>query len=236
MLKYKKILLKLSGEALAGTGNTGYSEENLSKYVLEISKIVKKGVKTGIVVGGGNLFRGLKGTSKGVNRLKGDYMGMLATVMNALALQSEFNSLNLKAAVLTSTFMEPYAERYSPDKAKRLLEQGYVVIFAGGTSNPFFTTDSAAALRAIETQSDILLKGTNVDGVYSDDPRKNLNAKKYDYVSFDEVIEKNLRVMDITAFTLCQENKMPIRVFNLLKKGNLEEIVNGAEIGTFVSN
>lgn len=234
MSKYKKILLKLSGEALAGSQKFGYSEKTLELFAKQIIEISKMGIKVGIVVGGGNLFRGIKGLDKGVNRLKGDYMGMLATVMNGLALQSEFNAHGQKARVLTSTFMEPYAERYSPDKAIRLLDDGEIVVFSGGTSNPFFTTDSAAALRAIEIGADILLKGTNVDGVYSADPKKDPNATKFDNISFKEVIDKELRVMDITAFTLCYENNMPIRVFDMHKEGNIKKIVTGEEIGTLV--
>jgi uridylate kinase len=234
MLKYKKILLKLSGEALAGALKSGYSENELKIFCSQIIDVHKKNVKIGIVVGGGNLFRGLTGLGTGLDRVKGDYMGMLATVMNALALQSTFNALDAKAKVLTSTFMEPYAERYSPDRAKNYLDNGYIVIFAGGTSNPFLTTDSAAALRAVEIGADILLKGTNIDGVYNDDPRKNPNATKYSKVSFDEAIEKQLKVMDITAFTLCRENNLPIRVFDIHKKGNLEAVVDGQNIGTLV--
>ena len=234
MIGYKKILLKLSGEALSGSQNFGYSEESLSLFVEQIIRISNLGVQVGIVVGGGNIFRGLKGVKNGFDRVKGDYMGMLATVMNGIALQSEIISQNKKARVLTSTFMEPYAERYSPDRAKKYLHEGEIVIFAGGTSNPFFTTDSAAAIRAIEIGADILLKGTNVDGVYSADPKTDENAVKYKNVSFKEVIDKELRVMDITAFAICSENNMPIRVFDLNKVGNLEAIVNGEELGTLI--
>lgn len=234
MLKYKKILLKLSGEALAGEQNFGYSSKKVNEFVTQIIEVANLGVKVGIVVGGGNIFRGLKGTEKGINRVKGDYMGMLATVMNGIALQSEFNAHNFKAVVLTSTLMEPYAERYIPDKAKRYLDEGYVTIFSGGTSNPFFTTDSAAALRAVEIGADVLLKGTNVDGVYTADPKKDPNAEKYDNVSFKEAIDKELRVMDITAFSLCNENNMSIRVFDMHRIGNLKKLVMGEEIGTLV--
>ena len=234
MLKYKKILLKLSGEALAGASKFGYNTKSLSKFVEQIIKISKLEVQVGIVVGGGNIFRGLKGTKKGFDRVKGDYMGMLATVMNAIALQSEIIVQGGKSKVLTSTFMEPYAERYIPDRARKYLDEGEIVVFAGGTSNPFFTTDSAAALRAIEIKADILLKGTNVDGVYSADPKIDQNAVKYKTASFKEVIDKELRVMDITAFTLCYENNMPIRVFDIHKEGNLEAIVNGSDIGTVI--
>lgn len=236
MLKYKKILLKLSGEALAGSQGFGYNEDSLASFVEQIIKVSNFGVQVGIVVGGGNIFRGLKGAKKGFDRVKGDYMGMLATIMNGIALQSEIINQGKKAKVLTSTFMEPYAERYSPDRAKKYLNNGEIVIFAGGTSNPFFTTDSAAALRAIEIESDILLKGTNVDGVYSADPKIDKNAIKYNHVSFKEVINKELKVMDITAFTLCYENNMSIRVFDMHKVGNLDAIINGEDLGTLVNN
>lgn len=235
MNKLKKILLKLSGEALAGDLKFGYSNESLTDFCSEIFEVSSLGTQVGIVVGGGNLFRGLKGAKSGMNRLKGDYMGMLATVMNGIALQAQFNALGAKATVLTSTFMEPYALRYNPDRAMQLFEDGHIIIFAGGTGNPFFTTDTASALKAIEIKADILLKGTNVDGVYDDDPRKNPNAKKYKTVSFKEVLDKNLKVMDITAFSLCSENNMPIRVFDMHKKGNLKAIVEGKNIGTLVS-
>jgi uridylate kinase len=234
MIKYKKVLLKLSGQALAGTQSFGYSEESLSLFVEQIIKVSNLGIQVGVVVGGGNIFRGVKGLSKGFDRVKGDYMGMLATVMNGLALQSEIISQGKKARVLTSTFMEPYAERYSPDRARKYLDEGEIVVFSGGTSNPFFTTDSAAAVRAIEINADIVLKGTNVDGVYSADPRKDKNAVKYEKISFKEVIDKQLRVMDMTAFTLCSENNMPIRVFNINTVGNLEAVARGEELGTLV--
>jgi uridylate kinase len=234
MIKYQKILLKLSGEALGGAEGFGFSESSISIFIDQIIKISELGCKVGIVVGGGNIFRGLKGSARGFDRIKGDYMGMLATVMNAIALQSEIISQQKKAKVLTSTLMEPYAERYSPDRAKKYLDENEIVIFAGGTSNPFFTTDSAAALRAIEIKADILLKGTNVDGVYTADPKKDKTATKYDKVTFKEVIEREIKVMDTTAFTLCYENKMPIRVFDMHTVGNLEKIVKGDEIGTLV--
>ncbi len=234
MLKYKKILLKLSGEALAGSEKTGYSASKINEFVSQIIEVSKLGVRVGIVVGGGNIFRGLKSAKAGVNRVKGDYMGMLATVMNGLALQSEFTAENAKTVVLTSTFMEPYAERYSPDRANKYLDKGYITIFSGGTSNPFFTTDSAAALRAIEINADILLKGTNVDGVYSADPKLVRSAIKYDKITFQEAINQNLRVMDMTAFSLCSENNMNIRVFDMHAVGNLKKIVLGEEIGTLV--
>jgi len=235
MIKYKKILLKLSGEALGGAEGFGFSESSISVFIEQIVKISELGCKVGIVVGGGNIFRGLKGSTRGFDRIKGDYMGMLATVMNAIALQSEIISRQKNAKVLTATFMEPFAERYSPDRAKKYLDENEIVIFAGGTSNPFFTTDSAAALRAIEIKADILLKGTNVDGVYTADPKKDKNAVKYHEISFKEAIDKELKVMDSTAFTLCYENKMPIRVFDMHTVGNLERIIKGEEIGTIIT-
>ena len=234
MLKYKKILLKLSGEALAGNQNFGYSSLKLNEFVSQIIEVAKLGVQIGIVVGGGNIFRGLKGSKKGIDRTKGDYMGMLATVMNGIALQSEFSENNFPAIVLTSTFMEPYAERYSPDRAKKYLNDGYITIFSGGTSNPFFTTDSAAALRAIEINAEVLLKGTNVDGVYTADPKKDSNAIKYKKLSFKEAIEKELKIMDTTAFSLCNENNMSIKVFDMHTIGNLKKLVLGENIGTLV--
>ncbi len=235
MLKYKKILLKLSGESLSGKEKFGYSEEALITYCNQIVSISKLGVEIGIVVGGGNIYRGMNAPKYGFDRVKADYMGMLATVMNGLALQASIESLGHKSSVLTSTFMEPYAQRYSADKAKELLHKSEIVIFAGGTSNPFFTTDSAAALRAIEIKADILLKGTNVDGIYTADPKKDKTATKYEHLSFREAIEKELKVMDMTAFSLCYENKMPIRVFNIHEKGNLEKIIKGGNIGTLVN-
>lgn len=235
MIKYKKILLKLSGESLAGSQNFGYSEQSIEIYCRQIINLVELGVQVGIVVGGGNIFRGMKGIEQGFDRVKGDYMGMLATVMNGLALQATFQNLGAKSTVLTSTFMEPYALRYTPDRAKKLMAENEIVVFAGGTSNPFFTTDSAAALRAIEIKADILLKGTNVDGVYTADPQKDKTATKYNTLSYREAIEKELKVMDMTAFFLCSENNMPIRVFDIHKDGNLEKIVKGENLGTLVS-
>ncbi len=234
MIKYKRILLKLSGEALAGPEKSGIHTDTILTFANEIIEANKIGAQIGIVLGGGNIFRGLKGTKYGINRVKGDYMGMLATVINALALQSVIEQLGAKAIVLTSTFMEPYAERYTRTRALNALENGQIVIFAGGTSNPFFTTDSAAALRAVEIEADILLKGTNVKGVYDSDPKVNKNAKFFEEISFAQVIEKQLRVMDLTAFTLCQENNMSIIVFNIFEKGNILKILSGEKVGTLV--
>ncbi len=234
MRLYKRILLKLSGEALAGDKNFGFSSETITTFAQEIIQAQREGTQIAMVLGGGNIFRGLKGTGLGIDRVKGDYMGMLATVINAIAMESQLNSMGAKAKVLTSTFMEPYAERYTRERALSYLNQGYIVIFAGGTGNPFFTTDSAAALRSIEISANILLKATNVRGVYSDDPKKNHNAVFYQEVSFTQVIEQQLRVMDLTAFTLCQENNMPIIVFNIFEKGNILKILRGEKVGTLI--
>ncbi len=234
MPKYKRILLKLSGEALAGENNFGFSAKALDQYVKEVKQVADQGVQVGIVLGGGNIFRGLQGTQKGFSRIRGDYMGMLATVINALAFEDKLEEAGQKAVVLTSTFMEPYAQRYTRQRAIDALENGYVTIFAGGTGNPFFTTDSAAALKAIEINADVLVKGTNVDGVYSDDPKKNPNAQRYETISFSQVLEQQLRVMDLTAFTLCRENNMPIIVFDIHTPGNLLKIINGEQVGTLI--
>ncbi len=234
MSAYKRILLKLSGEALAGNNHHGIDPQTLINFAQEIISVTKQNVQLGIVLGGGNFFRGIQGEKIGINRVKGDYMGMLATVMNALALESQLNFMGQKAITLTSTFMEPFAQRYSQSRAIQALENGYVTIFAGGTGNPFFTTDSAAALRALEINADILLKGTNVDGVYDKDPKLYPDAKKFDKLSFQTAIEKQLHVMDITAFAMCAENNLPIIVFNIHEKGNLLKIINGEKIGTLV--
>ena len=234
MVKYKRILLKFSGEALADQQKYGISPVKLKHFASEIAQIAKLNVQIGIVVGGGNIFRGIQGLNSGFSRVKGDYMGMLATVINSLAFEDQFHSMGLKAKVLTTTFMEPYAQRYTVERALQALNDGYIVIFAGGTGNPFFTTDSAAALKALEINADILLKATNVDGVYSDDPKKNPDAILYDKISFQQVLEKQLKVMDLTAFTLCKENNLPIIVFNAHKPGNLLKIIKGQKIGTLV--
>ena len=234
MEKFNRILLKLSGEALAGAEKVGIDNKTLNDFISEISELIELNVQVGIVVGGGNIFRGLKGVAKGFNRVKGDYMGMLATVINSIAIQSEFIENGVKAKVLSSTFMEPYAERYTKERAIESFENNEVVIFAGGTGNPFFSTDSAAALRANEIEADILLKGTNVDGVYTADPKFDKTAKKFDEITFEQVIKRKLKVMDLTAFTLCLENKMPIIVFDMNKKNNLIKIIKGEKIGTIV--
>ena len=233
-MKYKRILLKLSGESLQGNDNYGINPDKLSFYGNQIKEIVDSGTEVGIVIGGGNIFRGLKGTEKGFDRLKGDQMGMLATVINSLALESELQSAKYSARVFTSIRMEPVGELYNRDYVVKNMKQGTVCILAGGTGNPFFTTDTAAALRAVETGCDALLKGTRVDGVYSDDPEKSDQAEKYDHISFEEAITRQLRVMDQTAITMCRENNMPIIVFDINTPGNLLKVVRGHKVGTLV--
>jgi uridylate kinase len=235
-MKYKRILIKLSGESLQGSGESGISPFVLKEYVSQIIDLQKMNCELGIVIGGGNIFRGLKGSSDGFDRVKGDQMGMLATVINSLALESEFISQGVKAKVYTSIRMEPVGEFYSRDKVVNDMQNGIIVILAGGTSNPFFTTDTAAALRAIETESSVLLKGTRVDGVYDSDPEKNPAAIRYDMLSFKSAIDKGLKIMDQTAFTMCRENNMPIIVFNMNTPGNLGRIVRGEKCGTLVKN
>jgi uridylate kinase len=234
MVKYKRILLKLSGESLMGPQKYGIDETRLSEYAEQISEITKMDVQTGIVIGGGNIFRGLSGSAKGFDRVKGDQMGMLATVINSLALSSVLKSIGVKARVFTSIRMEPVGEYYTKEKAIESLEKGEVTIIAGGTGNPYFTTDTASALRAIETEAEIMLKGTRVDGVYSADPEKDANATRFEKISFDEVYAGNLKVMDLTATTLCKENNLPVLVFNMDKKGNLKKVISGEPIGTIV--
>lgn len=233
---YKRILLKLSGEALQGSNKYGINENVLLQYAEEIKKVAGNNTQIAVVIGGGNIFRGLSGTKHGFDRVKGDQMGMLATVINSIALQSILLSIGQKAQVLTAIRMEPVGEYYSHAKAIRYMEQGYVTIIAGGTGNPFFTTDSAAALRAVETNCDVLLKGTRVDGIYSADPEIDKTATKFDFLTFDEAYDKNLKIMDLTAFTLCRENNMPVIVFDINEKGCLEKIVRGDKAGTIVKN
>ncbi len=236
MGKYKRILLKLSGESLAGGNRLGIDAEALLHYARQIKDLTGKGIQTAIVLGGGNIFRGLQGTEKGFDRVKGDQMGMLATIINSMALQSTLESLGQQATILSGIPVESVCDKMSRKKAIGLLEQGQVVIIAGGTGNPFFTTDSAAALRALEIQADVILKGTRVDGVYSADPEKDPNAKRYETLSFEEAIRQNLKVMDITAFTLCKENTLPIIVYNVNEKGVLYDIViEGKSLGTLIS-
>ena len=229
-----RILLKLSGESLMGEKKYGIDETRLEEYASQIKEIVRMGVQVGIVIGGGNIFRGLSGTSKGFDRVKGDQMGMLATVINSLALSSALNAIEVKASVLTATRMEPIGEYYSKNNAIALLEQGVVVIMAGGTGNPFFTTDTAAALRGIEIEADMLYKGTRVNGIYTTDPEKDPTATKFDEITFDEMYRRNLKIMDLTATTLCKENNFPVVVFDMDTVGNLKKVVNGKTIGTLV--
>ena len=234
-MKYSRVLLKLSGEALMGKGSHGISNEVLEEYASQVIEISKDGCEVAVVIGGGNIFRGVSGTKSGFDRVKGDQMGMLATVINSLALESEIKRQGYKAKVFTSIRMEPVGELYNRDKVLEDLKGRTICILSGGTGNPFFTTDTAAALRAVEISADILLKGTRVDGVYTDDPEKNSAAKKFDEVSFEEVINKRLGVMDSTAFTMCRDNNMPILVFNMNVKGNLRMAVNGMKSGTKIS-
>jgi uridylate kinase len=232
---YKRILLKLSGEALMGDNSHGIDPERIQSYCKEISSLVKTGVEIAIVIGGGNIFRGVSAASKGIDRVQADYMGMLATVINGLALQSSLEGMGIQTRLQTALKMEAIAEPYIKRRAVRHLEKKRVVIFSAGTGNPFFTTDSAAVLRAIEINADVILKGTRVDGIYNLDPEKNKNAVKFDKISFDEAITKNLKIMDSTAFTLSKENNLPIIVFNMNKPGNLNKITEGKQIGTIVN-
>ena len=234
MLKYKRILLKLSGEALMADQPAGIDSNRLMEYAGRIRDAATMGVSIGIVFGGGNIFRGLKGVDKGFDRVKGDYMGMLATVINGLAIQSALESLGVKARLFTAVRMEPIGEGYSKPRVMEALERGEVVIFAGGTGNPYFTTDTASALRAVEMEADILLKGTRVDGVYTADPEKDPTAVKYDSLTFDEAYSRNLKVMDMTSFTICKENNMPIIVFDMNKDGELNRVLQGENIGTII--
>jgi uridylate kinase len=234
MLKYKRILLKLSGESLMGQQQYGIDQTRLNDYAEEIASLVQAGVQIGIVIGGGNIFRGLSGAAKGFDRVKGDQMGMLATVINSLALNSALKIHDVKSRVLTAIRMEPIGEYYSKEKAVDCLEKGEVVIISGGTGNPYFTTDTASALRGIEIEADIMLKGTRVDGVYTADPEKDPDAVKFDTISFEEIYKRNLRIMDLTATTMCNENNLPILVFNMDKKGNLKKVLTGENIGTIV--
>lgn len=233
-MKYKRVLLKLSGESLAGKAESGIDGSVLHYFANEIASVVSKGVELAVVLGGGNIFRGLSREDEGVSRIQGDYMGMMATIINSLGLQDALSQKGIKASVFSGIEVSPLCKKMSSVAAISKLEKGQVVIIAGGTGNPFFTTDSAAALRAVEIDADVLLKGTRVDGVYSDDPEKNPTAKKYDVLSFSEAYEKKLKIMDMTAFTICQENKMSVLVFNMNKSGNLLSVVNGEQNGTIV--
>lgn len=234
-MKYKRILLKLSGEALMGSQQHGIDPIRLNEYAEEIKRAVNKGVQIAIVIGGGNIYRGLQGAAKGMDRVQGDYMGMLATVINSMALQGELEKLSIKVKLLSGIPIDPVAESMSRSKAIEYLEEGKVIIIAGGTGNPFFTTDTAAVLRAVEINADLVLKGTRVDGVYTADPEKDASATKFDKISFTEVYEQNLNIMDMTAITMCRENNLPIMVFNMNIKGNLLRLLEGDKTGTLVS-
>ena len=235
-MKYKRILLKLSGEALMGDQDFGISQQRLIDYANEIKGVVDQGLQLGVVIGGGNIFRGISGASKGMDRVQADHMGMLATVINGLALQSALENIGVKTRLQSAVEMDKVAEPFIRRRAVRHLEKGRVVIFGGGTGNPYFTTDTAATLRAIEIDAEVILKGTRVDGIYSADPEKDDKATKYDTLSFDEVYKKGLSIMDMTAFTLSKENKLPILVFDMNKPGNLKKVVLGESIGTLVQN
>ncbi|MEI6890126.1 MAG: UMP kinase [Bacteroidales bacterium] len=233
-MKLNRILLKLSGEALEGKQGYGIDPERLHDYAEEIKAAADKGLQIAIVIGGGNIFRGMQGTKGGVGRVQGDYMGMLATVINSMALQNALENLGVKVKHLGGLAIDPLCEKMSREKAICYLDEGYIVMISGGTGNPYFTTDSASALRAVEIQADAILKGTRVDGVYTADPEKDKKAKKYETLSFDEAYEKNLKIMDLTAFTLCRENDIPVIVFNMNIKGNLLKLVQGKKTGTIV--
>jgi uridylate kinase len=235
-MRYSRILLKLSGEALSGKSNQGISSTVLKEYAKQVIEVVNKGCEVAIVIGGGNIFRGLSGTESGFDRVKGDQMGMLATIINSLALESAIGRLGGNAKVFTSIRMEPVGELYNRDRVLETMKNSIVCILSGGTGNPFFTTDTAAALRAVEIGADVLLKGTRVDGVYTSDPEKDPKAEKFEKISFEEVINKRLKVMDSTAFTMCMENNMPLVVFDMNKSGNLNKLIDGDAIGTLVSN
>jgi uridylate kinase len=233
-MKYSRILLKLSGESLMGDKQFGIDNERLMQYAREIKEIFTEGVEIAIVIGGGNIFRGVQAEQGGMERTQGDYMGMLATMINSMALQSALESIEVPTRLQSAIEMKQIAEPFIRRKAVKHLEVGRVVIFGAGTGNPFFTTDTAASLRAIEVEADVILKGTRVDGIYTADPEKDPNAVKYERVSFNEVYEKGLNVMDMTAFTLCNENKLPIIVFDINKSGNLKRLVHGEKVGTLV--
>ena len=233
-IMFKRILLKLSGESLAGENKQGIDTERLNQYAEQVKSIAQRGVQVGIVIGGGNIFRGLSGAQRGFDRVKGDQMGMLATVINALALQSALEAIGQPVRLLTSIRMEPVGDFYSPAKAIRLLDKGNVVILAGGTGAPYFTTDTGSSLRALEIKADVMLKGTRVDGIYTADPEKDPTATKFDEITYDEVIRRGLKVMDLTATAMAKENGLPIYVFNMDQVGNLEKVINGEQLGTLV--
>jgi uridylate kinase len=234
-MKYNRILLKLSGESLMGDKQFGIDNQRLMQYAQQIKEALATGVQIAIVVGGGNIFRGVQAEQGGMERTQGDYMGMLATMINSMALQSALESIGVQTRLQSAIEMKSIAEPFIKRRAVRHLEKGRVVIFGAGTGNPFFTTDTAASLRAIEIDADVILKGTRVDGIYTADPEKDPSATKYDKVTFNEVYEKGLNVMDMTAFTLCNENKLPIIVFDMNKEGNLMQLISGQEVGTLVT-
>lgn len=234
-MQYKRVLLKLSGEALMGNRQYGIDPERLAEYAEEVKSVIDQGVEVAIVIGGGNIFRGVAGASRGMDRVQGDHMGMLATVINGLALQSALEDAGIQTRLQSAIKINEVAEPFIRRKAIRHLEKGRVVIFGGGTGNPYFTTDSAAVLRAIEIKADVILKGTRVDGIYTADPEKDKKATKFDFISFDDVIRKGLKVMDTTAFTLSQENELPIIVFDMNTPGNLMKVVTGENVGTKVN-
>ncbi|MFT4594974.1 MAG: uridylate kinase [Bacteroidia bacterium] len=232
--RYNRVLLKLSGESLMGNKQFGIDHGRLGQYAAEIKELVDSGVEVAIVIGGGNIFRGIQAAEGGMDRVQGDYMGMLATMINSMALQSSLENVNVKTRLMSAIKMDEIAEPFIRRKAVRHLEKGRVVIFGAGTGNPYFTTDSAASLRAIEVEADVILKGTRVDGIYTADPEKDSSAVKFDTISFSEVFERGLKVMDMTAFTLCHENNLPIIVFNMDEGGNLAKVVSGETVGTLV--
>ena len=234
MARFKRILLKLSGESLMGKQNYGIDPDRLGDYARQIKEVHDMGVEIGIVIGGGNIFRGLSGSQKGFDRVKGDQMGMCATVINSLALSSALGAIGVKSKVMTAIRMEPIGEFYNKWKAIEALEAGYICIFSAGTGNPYFTTDTGSSLRGIEIEADVMLKGTRVDGVYTADPEKDPSATKFEEITFDEIYNRNLRVMDLTATTMCKENHLPIYVFNMDKVGNLKRVMEGENIGTLV--
>ena len=236
MARYKRILLKLSGESLMGSQGYGIDSQRLQDYAQQIKEIHEMGVQIGIVIGGGNIFRGLSGASKGFDRVKGDQMGMCATVINSLALSSALGALSVKNRVLTAIRMEPIGEFYTKWKAIESMEDGYVCIFSAGTGSPYFTTDTGSSLRGIEIEADVMLKGTRVDGIYTADPEKDPTATKFSEITYDEIYTKGLKVMDLTATTMCKENNLPIYVFNMDVVGNLKKVIDGEDIGTYVHN
>ena len=235
-MKFKRILLKLSGESLMGNKQHGIDDQRLSEYAEQIAEITRMGIQVGIVIGGGNIFRGLSGAGRGFDRIKGDQMGMLATVINSLALSSALETKGVKARVLTAVRMDPIGDFYNRDKAVEALERGEVSIFSAGTGNPYFTTDTGSSLRGIEIKADVMLKGTRVDGIYTADPEKDPTATKFDEITYDEIYNRGLKVMDLTATTMCKENNLPIIVFDMDTVGNLVKVVSGEKIGTYVHN